>query len=190
MLRLLFNETVDPISSMNHAREIPSLAELVVAIARRVGARRLSRSASALGDAELFGLWAGQFQAEVRAAARKGEDDIGGLEPALDQFVQEQAREAGFRAVDPWLPISLPALKAHGQGDDSRLWLFHRSAGVMLGKYEWRQGWDPDRLLCDGGDYHALDEQFTHYLPYSQPQPPAEEPEEEPVADRPGQPRS
>lgn len=133
-------------------------------IARQIGREGLQCDGTQDKD-RLFLEWATEFQNSHWL-------DQHGWEERLAALVRRKAADCGFRRTEPWMPISLATIKALSQSDEPTVWLYHTQRGVLLGRYEWRQGWDPDRFLTDGGDVHALDPQFTHFMPYARPSPP------------------
>lgn len=69
-----------------------------------------------------------------------------------------------------WTKVTQSLLNKQPDWLHEPLWIAHRG-DVQSGRYEWMQGWDPDRFLCDNGDnLHALDN--CHIMPLVKPEPP------------------
>lgn len=75
------------------------------------------------------------------------------------------------KPLTEWVPLTQKLLNEQHEWLYEPMWIAMKDGSVLQGYYEWRQGWNPDRLLADGGDHWAFDAAYV--MPIVKPTPPA-----------------
>ncbi len=63
--------------------------------------------------------------------------------------------QAPVNAIADWVLVTKDFLKDKPEWFYGSLWIYE-GHNVYIGRYEWRQGWGSDRLICDGFDIDAV----------------------------------
>lgn len=84
------------------------------------------------------------------------------------QAVLQAALIAQKRVEPGWVPVTEALLNAQEPWLYEPMWIALKGGRVVTGRYEWRQGRNPDRFYADGaGDYWAYD--ASHVAPFTAP---------------------
>jgi hypothetical protein len=79
-----------------------------------------------------------------------------------------------------WVPVTKELLQAQHPWLYKPMWIAMKDGSILMGRYEWRQGRNPDRFLSDGVDEWAYD--ASHVMPLLVPAHPSTTPPSQPVA--------
>ena len=79
---------------------------------------------------------------------------------------------AAVRSVEPaWVPVTEALLNSQEPWLYEPMWIALKGGRVVVGRYEWRQGRNPDRFYSDGsGDHWAYE--ASHVAKFSVPKSP------------------
>jgi hypothetical protein len=106
----------------------------------------------------------------AEAQAREENAKCANCGHVLFECVERDAAIAAAVAQPPaWQLVTKEFLVNPPEWFDAEFWCFDGSR-VGSGRYEWRQGWSPDRIHGPSGDVHAIG---VYVMPLITPTPPA-----------------